>query len=91
MSFSFGIVKEVGEEDVVLVVGSKEYVITLNKTEIDSLHHVLSNNDDTLIPFDEESMTLQLDKASKIHQTESNLEELIDDDDIELDEEGKVK
>ncbi|MGM0924642.1 MAG: hypothetical protein ACQEWW_26240 [Bacillota bacterium] len=88
MSYQLAIVKEVGEKDVLLVVGNKEYLVPLSTEEAKGLHHVLMNNENVILPFNEFDKKLAFDKVEHLYETD--LEELQGDDDYEVDEEGKV-
>ncbi|MCM3169473.1 hypothetical protein [Peribacillus frigoritolerans] len=88
MNYQMAIVKEVGEKDVLLVVGNKEYIVPLSSEEANGLHHVLMNHENVLIPFNEFDKKIALDKVEPWHELE--LEELQGNDEYEMDEEGRV-
>lgn len=88
MSYQLAVVKEVGERDVLLVVGDKEILVPLSEEEAKGLHHVLMNNENVILPFNEHEKKLAFDKVEDLFET--NLEELQGNDDYETDEDGKV-
>lgn len=88
MNYVMALVKEVGEIDVVLVVGEKEYIVPLSPDEAKGLHQVLLNNENVLIPFNESDKKLALNNVG--HWFETELEELQGNDEYEVDEEGRV-
>ncbi|PFM75259.1 hypothetical protein COJ46_22165 [Bacillus sp. AFS077874] len=87
MTVSLGIVKMVGETEVILSNGKEDFVIPLTPDEVKWLHFKLLSEDELIIPFDENSKTLVEDL---LIPSEWNLEELQGDDSYEVDEEGSV-
>ena len=87
MTNSLGIVKMVGETEVILSNGKEDFVIPLTPDEVKWLHFKLLSEDELMIPFDENSKTLIEDLPIP---SEWNLEELQGDDSYEVDEEGSV-
>ncbi|RXZ02138.1 hypothetical protein [Fictibacillus sp. S7] len=88
MSFQLALVKEVGDTDVVLAVGNQEFIVPLKPEEANGLHQVLLNRDDVLVPFNVEDNRLEIESTE--YWFESNVEELLGNDEVELDDEGKV-
>jgi hypothetical protein len=88
MSYELAIVKSVGENEVILVVGERECIVPLTPDQAKGLHQVLLNNENVLIPFNEYDKKIYLDVEEE--WTESDLEELQGNDDYEIDDEGKV-
>ncbi|MFB7141711.1 hypothetical protein ACFCYN_18830 [Gottfriedia sp. NPDC056225] len=87
MTVSLGIVKMVGETEVILSNGKEDFVIPLTPDEVKWLHFKLLSEDELIIPFDENSKKLVEDLPIP---SEWNLEELQADDSYEVDEEGSV-
>lgn len=88
MSFQLALVKEIGDADVVLAIGNKEFIVPLKPEEAKGLHQVLLNRDDVLVPFNVEDNKLEIESTE--FWFESNVEELQGNDEVELDDEGKV-
>ncbi|WHY71260.1 hypothetical protein [Fictibacillus enclensis] len=88
MSFQLALVKEMGDTDVVLAVGNQEFIVPLKPEEAKGLHQVLLNRDDVLVPFNVEDNRLEIESME--YYFESNVEELQGNDEVELDDEGKV-
>ena len=86
--YELALVKEVGEREVVLVVGDKEYTIPLSKEEAEGLHYMLLNYNHVLLPFNEFDRKIALNQVE--HWNEEYMPELEEDDTDEVDEDGKV-
>lgn len=86
--YELALVKEVGEREVVLVVGDKEYTIPLTKEEAAGLHYILINYNHVLLPFSEFDKKIALNQVE--HWNEEYMRELEEDEADEVDEDGKV-
>lgn len=80
-NFAIGIIKEVGDNDVVLSVDGEEITVDLSDEQAEELHQFLIEQDNFLIPINLETKELFLEMDSKWN--EEDLEELIGISDIE--------
>lgn len=76
-NFVLGVVKEVGNHDVVLAVGDEEIVIKLADEEAEELQQYLIDQENLLVPVNIETRELYLNDAIS-EWTETDLEELVD-------------
>ena len=76
-NFTLGVVKEVGNHDVVLVVGDEEITIELTDKKAEELQQYLIDQENLLIPINIETREMYLNDAIK-EWPETALEELVD-------------
>lgn len=76
-NFTLGVVKEVGNHDVVLVVGDEEITIELADEKAEELQQYLIDQENLLIPINIETREMYLNDAIK-EWPETALEELVD-------------
>ncbi|MGE6202977.1 hypothetical protein [Guptibacillus hwajinpoensis] len=75
-NYEMGVFKGFGERnELVIEVGSQEYVLELNKEEIADVVYHLMHHENLLIPFNKETQQLVLN--SNPHYDEEEMEELM--------------
>lgn len=74
--FVLGVVKEVGNQDVVLVVGDEEIIIELTDGEAEELQQYLIDQENLLIPINIGTREMYLNDGIS-EWTETDLEELV--------------
>ncbi|MBF0706022.1 hypothetical protein IQ283_05325 [Alkalihalobacillus hwajinpoensis] len=75
-NYEMGVFKGFGDRnELVIVVGSQEYVLELNQQEIGDVAYHLMHHENLLIPFNKETQQLVLN--SDQHYDEEEMEELM--------------